>query len=85
VRVRAHVCNVRIRNGDEWYRLRAAVQQAMMRPTAVAQYLRQVDYVALDLCRYVRAKPTTTCKHDMFLMAGKWSLESECILKADTR
>jgi cytochrome P450 len=65
------------RNGEDWYRLRSATQQAMLRPTAVEQYLALVNKAALALVDRISKSigPSGAEVKDLRDMVGKWSLE----------
>ncbi|XP_014662612.1 PREDICTED: probable cytochrome P450 CYP44 [Priapulus caudatus] len=64
-------------NGEEWYRLRSAVQQMMMRPKSVQDFLPLVQEVATE---FVERMVTTRDSHDEIpnfnKELGKWNLES---------
>lgn len=64
------------RNGDEWYRLKRGVQQAMMRPQSVYAYIPMVEEVAKDFVDHIR-KVRSVDGHleDFRNEVAKWSLE----------
>ncbi|PAV89566.1 hypothetical protein WR25_11054 [Diploscapter pachys] len=63
-------------NGDEWYRLRSAVQQIMMRPQAVYAYLPFTNQVTQSLINHIKNETQRDGQVDMRRVAGRWSLES---------
>lgn len=68
-------------NGDEWYRLRSAVQQMMMRPKAVSVFLRSVNQVAsdfLDRLQQIR-DPMTGEVPNFTNEIMKWTFESSAM------
>ncbi|XP_071442560.1 probable cytochrome P450 CYP44 [Hetaerina americana] len=64
-------------NGEEWYRLRSAVQQMMLRPTEVHYYLPHINEVATDFIKRIREKTNGDGElGGLREEASKWSLES---------
>jgi cytochrome P450 len=64
------------RNGEEWYRLRSAVQQMMMRPKEVTVYLPLVEQVVNDFIKHIKTVKNTRGEiHNFRLEAAKWNLE----------
>ncbi|OWF43587.1 probable cytochrome P450 CYP44 [Mizuhopecten yessoensis] len=74
-------------NGDEWYRLRSAVQQMMMRPKEVTVYLPNVQQVAEEFVNNIsnslRAKDGQV--HNFRKELAKWNLESSGSTSFETR
>jgi cytochrome P450 len=70
-------CNFFFRNGEEWYRLRSAVQQFMLKPSAVAHFLPLVDGAAQQLVERIAATVGSTGGEIESLRdeIAKWSLE----------
>lgn len=64
-------------NGEEWYRLRSAVQQMMMRPKEVTVYLPQVESVANKFIKRMKKIKDSTGQIPNFKNEiSKWNLES---------
>lgn len=64
-------------NGEEWYRLRSAVQQMMMRPQAVTVYLPFVTEVADDfIARLNQLRDPSGHVRNLKNEISKWSMES---------
>nr|XP_034307414.1 probable cytochrome P450 CYP44 [Crassostrea gigas] len=73
-------------NGDEWYRLRSAVQKMMVRPKAVTVYLPLVDEVAEDfIARLKKIRNDDGAVEDFRWEAAKWNLESSGMTCFETR
>lgn len=71
---------VYLRNGEEWYRLRQAVQQLMMRPKQVQYFLPLADSVAEDLANYIQHNRNKSHQpSDFWRLVQQWVLE--CKLK----
>ncbi|CAG7828568.1 unnamed protein product [Allacma fusca] len=64
-------------NGEEWYRLRKAVQQMMMRPKEVSHYLPLQDKVAQDLLKKIeKSLDSNNVISNIENIIAKWSMES---------
>ncbi|CAL4197513.1 unnamed protein product, partial [Meganyctiphanes norvegica] len=64
-------------NGEEWYRLRHAVQQMMLRPKEVTHYLPLQDKVAIQAVdRLSQQVGENGIISDLHVTVGKWILES---------
>jgi len=65
------------RNGEEWYKLKKNVQQAMLRPQSVFAYIPMVDQVATDFIAYLKKIKDADGRIAHFKNdVAKWSLES---------
>lgn len=65
-----------LRNGDEWYRLRRAVQQMMLRPREVSYYYPLQDGVARKLVdRITKEVDDNGSIHNLHHLVAKWILE----------
>ncbi|XP_070561250.1 cytochrome P450 10-like [Ptychodera flava] len=72
--------------GEEWQRLRSAVQSLVMRPKSVTRYIPQMDQVAddfIELMRELRNEDgeVPDFQHQLY----KWALESATSMALDTR
>lgn len=73
-------------NGEEWYRLRSAVQQMMMRPKEVAAFFHLAEGVATDFLERIRAIRDENHEVGDFLNeVKKWTLESSAMTCFETR
>ncbi|KAG8236839.1 hypothetical protein J437_LFUL017123, partial [Ladona fulva] len=73
-------------NGEEWYRLRSAVQQMMLRPAEVHYYLPLITSVAGDFIeRLHRKKDENGEVPNLRDEIAKWSLESSGMVCFETR
>ena len=74
-------------NGDEWYKLRNAVQPEMMRPQSAAMYLPNVNDVLDDfLERLAKIRdPSTGLVHNFNNELLKWNLECAGVTCFETR
>ncbi|XP_025108023.1 probable cytochrome P450 CYP44 isoform X2 [Pomacea canaliculata] len=64
-------------NDEEWYRLRTAIQQLMMRPKEVLFFLPGADRVALDFVSHIKQHRNSRNEvPDFSTELGRWSLES---------
>ena len=67
-------------NDEEWYRLRSAVQQLMMRPKQVVPFLPSADKVALDFIDLMKGlRDHDNEVPDFVANLSRWSLECECL------
>uniref|UniRef100_A0A915LD78 Class II aldolase/adducin N-terminal domain-containing protein n=1 Tax=Romanomermis culicivorax TaxID=13658 RepID=A0A915LD78_ROMCU len=75
-------------NGEEWYRLKKNVQQAMLRPRSVFAYISMVEEVAEDFVDYLSKKRLSSTDGkipDLKTCVAKWSLESSSMLVFEKR
>lgn len=73
-------------NGEEWYRLRSAVQQMMMRPKEVTVYIPLVEEVVKDFISHIKQiRNQEGDIQDFRLEAAKWNLESSGMTCFETR
>ena len=63
-------------NGEDWYRLRSAIHQVMMRPREVAAYVHLVDDVASDFVQHLEdLRDDRNRVADFAMEVSKWNLE----------
>ncbi|XP_067004640.1 probable cytochrome P450 CYP44 [Anabrus simplex] len=73
-------------NGEDWYRLRSAVRQMMLRPKEVYYYLPFIQEVASDFVQQIEIKRNSEGElDDLILEASKWSQESAGIVCFEKR
>ncbi|XP_052267065.1 probable cytochrome P450 CYP44 isoform X2 [Dreissena polymorpha] len=73
-------------NGEEWYRLRSAVQQMMMRPKAVTVYLPFVTEVAEDFVSHLRLiRDCNGHVPNLRNEISKWNVESAAMTVFEAR
>lgn len=69
-------------NGEQWYRLRSAVQQMMMRPREVVHYLPLANRVASALTSRLQqlCPDQGVVIHQLERLIYKWALDSSCMV-----
>ncbi|KAG8306073.1 hypothetical protein J6590_055978 [Homalodisca vitripennis] len=73
-------------NGEEWYRLRAAVRHLMLKPQDVQQFLPGVREVAKDLVERLHVlRDQSGFVPNLAVEIGKWSQESAGVVCFDKR
>ncbi|CAI4227491.1 unnamed protein product [Auanema sp. JU1783] len=72
-------------NGDEWYRLRSATSQILMKPQGMEKYVPFVEQVAHHLIDHIRYNQNSDNEVDMRKIAGRWSLESAGLIVFERR
>ena len=75
----AWIRNFSLRNGEDWFRLRTNVNQMMMRPQAVTDFLPQVNEVADDFIESIKSRRSETSGtvERFNNEISKWTLESK--------
>lgn len=64
-------------NGDEWYAMRSAVQQIMLRPKEVQYYLPKSDEITVHFVeRLLKEREAEGRINDLHNLASKWFLEN---------
>ena len=73
-----HINFYNLSNGEEWFRLRTNVNQMMMRPQAVTEFLPQVNEVADDFIVTIKSsRDSKSGQIEKFNNEiSKWTLES---------
>ena len=70
------------RNDEEWYRLRSAVQQLMLRPKEVVPFLPGVDSVTLDFVTHLkRLRNHSSEVPDFATELSQWLLECRLMFR----
>ncbi|XP_034253507.1 probable cytochrome P450 49a1 [Thrips palmi] len=82
-----YVPSLSVSHGKEWQEFRTAINQVMMQPRNIVQYVEPIDNVAQDfidrmrLIRTAAGKMPANYTHEL----GKWALESISYVALDTR
>lgn len=74
-----------ILEGEDWQRVRSALQQKLMKPTEVMKLDGKINEVMVDFVKRIEMKSVDGRMDDLYFEFNKWSFETICFVLYDKR